>query len=303
MNKIIENKLNYNYMSFDLNLDNYNLTDILNLFKLDATFTESDLKRAKKKVMMMHPDKSKLDKDYFMFFTKAYKMLYSMYNFKTRIDTKQSIEYVVDKDDKKEELLGKFMKGDDFNKKFNELFEMNKLENEEMDDGYGDWLKSNEDLEDFKTVTNRRDMGEEFDKKKKIIRALVKKVDFDGMGDDIISGANLVGIRPDSYGGGGGGSGTLQYEDLKKAHVETLIPVTDEDFENRKKFGSVEEMKIFRKSEETNPYSEEESNEMLRKMKEDNMRGDMERAYKLLQQDKESDRINEQWMKHFKRLK
>ena len=302
MNKMRENKLNYNYMSFDLNLDNYNLTDVLNLFKLDATFTENDLKKAKKKVMMMHPDKSKLDKEYFLFFSKAYKILYSMYNFKTRIDTKESTEYRVEKDDKKEELLSKFMKGDDFNKKFNELFEMNKLENEEMDDGYGDWLKSNEDLEDFKTVTNRREMGEEFDKKKKNMRALAKKVDFDGVGNEIISGANLVGVRPDSY-GGIGGSGTLQYEDLKKAHVETLIPVTEEDFENRKKFGSMEEMKRFRKAEEVNPYSEEESNEMLRKMKEDSMRGDMERAYKLLQQDKESERINNEWMKNFKRIK
>jgi hypothetical protein len=287
-------------MSFDLNLDNYNLTDILNLFKLEATFTESDLKKAKRKVMMMHPDKSKLDKEYFMFFAKAYKILYSMYNFKTRIDSKESTEYKIDKDDKKEELLKKFMKGDDFNKKFNELFEMNRLKNDEVDDGYGDWLKSNEDLDDFKTIKNRKEMGEEFDKRKRDMRALVKHVDYDGADNEIISGANLVGVRPNSYGGSGG---TLQYEDLKKAHVETLIPVTEEDFEEKKKFGSVEEMKRFRKAEEVNPYSEEESKEMLRKMKDDNMRKDMERAYKLIQQDKESERINDQWMKNFKRIK
>lgn len=287
-------------MSFDLNLDNYNLTDILNLFKLEATFTESDLKKAKRKVMMMHPDKSKLDKEYFMFFAKAYKILYSMYNFKTRIDSKESTEYKTDKDDKKEELLKKFMKGDDFNKKFNELFEMNRLKNDEVDDGYGDWLKSNEDLDDFKTVKNRKEMGEEFDKRKRDMRALVKHVDYDGADNEIISGANLVGLRPNSYGGSGG---TLQYEDLKKAHVETLIPVTEEDFEEKKKFGSVEEMKRFRKAGEVNPHSQEESKEMLRKMKDDNMRKDMERAYKLIQQDKESERINDQWMKNFKRIK
>jgi hypothetical protein len=287
-------------MSFDLNLDNYNLTDILNLFKLEATFTESDLKKAKRKVMMMHPDKSKLDKEYFMFFAKAYKILYSMYNFKTRIDSKESTEYKIDKDDKKEELLKKFMKGDDFNKKFNELFEMNRLKNDEIDDGYGDWLKSNEDLDDFKTVKNRKEISKEFDKRKRNMRSLVKHVDYDGVGNDIISGANLIGARPDSYGGSGG---TLQYEDLKKAHVETLIPVTEEDFEEKKKFGSVEEMKRFRKAEEVNPYSEEESKEMLRKIKDDNMRKDMERAYKLIQQDKESERINDEWMKNFKRIK
>ena len=33
--------------TIDLDIDNYNLNDILNLFKLDADFDENDLKRAK----------------------------------------------------------------------------------------------------------------------------------------------------------------------------------------------------------------------------------------------------------------
>ena len=32
---------------FDLNLDNYNLKDLLNLFKIKINFDETDLKKAK----------------------------------------------------------------------------------------------------------------------------------------------------------------------------------------------------------------------------------------------------------------
>ena len=33
----------------------------------------------------------------------------------------------------------------------------------------------------------------------------------------------------------------LKYEDLKKAHVETVVPVTEEDFTNKKRFDNVEQ--------------------------------------------------------------
>ena len=61
--------------SLDLDIDNYEYEDILNLFKLNINFGENDLKNAKKQVLNMHPDKSNLDKKYFLFFSSAYKML------------------------------------------------------------------------------------------------------------------------------------------------------------------------------------------------------------------------------------
>ena len=56
------------YETIDLNIDNYALADLLSLFKLDYNFNTDDLKQAKKIVLMTHPDKSKLDKQYFLFF-------------------------------------------------------------------------------------------------------------------------------------------------------------------------------------------------------------------------------------------
>ncbi len=58
-------------MNIDLNIDNYELDDILNLFKIDYNFTHEDLKNVKKYVLKTHPDKSKLPKEYFFFFYKS----------------------------------------------------------------------------------------------------------------------------------------------------------------------------------------------------------------------------------------
>ena len=52
------------YENLDLNIQNYNLNDLLNLFKLNTNFTEEELKNAKKIVLKTHPDKSNLDKKY-----------------------------------------------------------------------------------------------------------------------------------------------------------------------------------------------------------------------------------------------
>ena len=52
----------------DLDINNYNLDDLLKLFKLEYQFTAEHLKRAKRQALQMHPDKSRLDRKYFLFF-------------------------------------------------------------------------------------------------------------------------------------------------------------------------------------------------------------------------------------------
>ena len=43
--------------TLDLDIENYDLEDILNLFKLDYHFTENNLKDAYRIVLKTHPDK------------------------------------------------------------------------------------------------------------------------------------------------------------------------------------------------------------------------------------------------------
>ena len=58
-----------NLNDLDLNINNYSLDDILNLFKLSHDFNEYDIKKTKKVVLMTHPDKSGLDKKFFLSFS------------------------------------------------------------------------------------------------------------------------------------------------------------------------------------------------------------------------------------------
>ena len=77
----------------DLNIDNYDLDDILNLFKLPKNFLEEDLKAAKKIVLKTHPDKSGLPPDYFRFYSQAYKKIYFIWKFKSSSRDNNSTSY------------------------------------------------------------------------------------------------------------------------------------------------------------------------------------------------------------------
>ena len=77
------NKFYMNTNTLDLDIDNYNLEDIFNLFKIsNKNFNEVDLKRAKQIVLKTHPDKSNLPSNIFIFYSKAYKTLYSIWEFR-----------------------------------------------------------------------------------------------------------------------------------------------------------------------------------------------------------------------------
>ena len=60
----------YHSHNIDLNIDNYSLEDLLSLFKIDSIDSVENLSHAKSIALKMHPDKSGLDKEYFLFFSK-----------------------------------------------------------------------------------------------------------------------------------------------------------------------------------------------------------------------------------------
>ena len=68
-------------MSSNHNLDitMYSFKEVLALFDLNDDFNTNDLKRAKHKVLMTHPDKSKLPAEYFLFYKKAFEIVYHFY--------------------------------------------------------------------------------------------------------------------------------------------------------------------------------------------------------------------------------
>ena len=130
-------------LDVDLDIDNYNLEDLLDLFKIDSVDNEANLAKAKSITLKMHPDKSGLDKEYFLFFSKAYKTLYQLYIIQDKTRQKgQNIDYenykeTINKDNRI--ILDKISKKKssirDFNEWFNREFDNMKLKDEFTENG------------------------------------------------------------------------------------------------------------------------------------------------------------------------
>jgi len=288
----------------DLNIHNYELNDLLNLFKIPFQFGERELKEAKKMVLKTHPDKSGLAKEYFLFFSQAYKYLLKIHQLR-QSSTTTNTEY--QKDDmwaNEHSVLidGKIksMSQEEYSNWFNETFEKMKLKDSDAENGYGDWLKSDEDLNTSR-AQNSSEMNEYIQNKKNQIRSLVVHKEFGEMSSG--NHYDLLRDTPDSY--GSGMFDKLQFEDLKKAHVESVIPVTEDDFNNRKKYGNIDELNRERtqdiavKGEQW--FSSHENK--LKSMKSNDEDINIQRAYKLMNQDEQIRHNYEKFWSDLKRIK
>jgi hypothetical protein len=288
--------------SLDLDLDNYNLTDILNLFKIKHDFGEEELKHAKRIALKTHPDKSGYDKDVFIFFGKAYNMLHKIYKFKNKTE-KNVVDINYDVGDvgveKNTELLSQRLKGksrDDFNTWFNKLYEVSH-ENKKTN-GYGEWLKSERDVMNQK-AKNMTEFNDIFRKKKRESRALVINQQ---VSDLSYRGGDFIDKSDADYSYSSDIFSKLKYEDLKKAHVESVVPVTEEDFTNKKRFDSVEQYLQYREQTKGKILSKNVARKILDERENKNEKLSANRAYNLLMDDKKNSERNKLWWKNLKLL-
>ena len=181
-----------------------------------------------------------------------------------------------------------------------ELFEKNRIIDEEAEKGYGDWLKSDEGVDNRSTTLT--DMHSNFNNKKAEIRAIIHKKDIEETG---ARGAregysNLGGEIPENY--GSGLFSKLTYEDVRKAHIESVVPVTDADM--REDYNNVQTLRIQRTLDEKKnlPLSLEQGNKYLQEQQGKQDKADVRRAFRLARQDEEVRKVNENWMSGFKQL-
>jgi len=358
--------------SLDLNIDNYNLPDILSLFNLPTLFNEADLKRAKLAVLKTHPDKCQLPKEYFLFFTKAYRIVHQIYTIRhpvtnehytqhaertprnsavpslrcvgkdTLRDPYLSVDaagnaaapaasagksivdynrlmrveghradaddaYARDTHERMKRRLDEMMTGgvgggngsgaakvSEFNKWFNEKFDQYRLKDDETETGYEAWFRDTGD--DAGTADNDADTdgGSWADKvarlnqRKQALRnkyALVERQELEYAGGGG-GGYDLTRERPQEY--SSGIFGNLRYEDLKKAHTETVIPVTEEDYYNTRRFNSINELQTFRDQSRRDSYKQTSKAEQEQIYEQTKMRQEEEdtrRAFILAKQD------------------
>jgi len=318
--------------NMDLNIDNYGLTDLLNLFHIPIAFNEAQLKSAKKMVLKMHPDKSRLDKEYFLFFTKAYRIIYQIYTM--RHESAQGYGHVQEYAEliapggcssdrlngenaggpgpeaassaaQRSEKLSR-MTPSEFNTWFNTAFEKYVPRNPE-DDGYETWFRGNDpddvdgveeeeeelSLEGSNTNTgsgswNSAQVGA-LERRRNRIRDRLALVS-----------ATTIEAAPPSL-----SATSVHFEDLKRAHTETLIPVTAADYNNVRKFKTVHELQMFRSSAASNiaPLSKMDATAQLEREHVASAEQATHRAYLMAKQDEAARDMNRKIMREFQTLK
>jgi len=263
---------NYNKSSYDkldLNIENYSREDLFKLFSLNnMTLSEDIMKECKKTVIKTHPDKSRLDEKYFIFFSQAYKKLLSIYEFQNKTSDKNKADTNEYFEAENIEVLDNFFDKQksiknpkNFNEWFNSQFDKHKLE-DPQETGYGNWLKSDEDIV-FMPNINKSNMAAEMEKRKKQVQSLTT---YKGVSENTSSsfgGSSLMAYDSNFTAGSLFSNEGMSYTDLRQAYAESVIPVTEDDYNKVKKFRSIDEYKRHRESVDTKPLEKEEAMKQL----------------------------------------
>ena len=270
INETKREDISYNsnsYSNLDLNIDNYSREELYKLFGLRTSMTLSEeiMKECKKLVLKTHPDKCRLDEKYFVFFSQAYKKLLTIYEFQNKTNSKKSADKSEYYDTNNGKILDNmFEKNKDlkdpknFNQWFNSQFEKHRLE-DPVETGYGNWLKSDDDIVFTPSNITKDKMASEMEKRKKQVQTLTEYTGITDLYASTFGGSSLMAYDSNFSSGTLFSSDGMGYTDLRQAYVESVIPVTEEDYKKTQKFSNVDEYKRHRDNANIVPLSKEEA--------------------------------------------
>ena len=250
-------------MTHNLDISMYSFKEVLELFDLNDNFNMEDLKKAKKKVLMIHPDKSNLPSEYFLFYKKAYEIIYHFFeeNIKqSKAVPTEKMEYsAMNTSEEMKSQINKSissMKNGEFNKKFNEIFDKNMstpIENK------NEWFQKNEALYE-ESVSSRGNIGEAMNRIREQNSGLVR---YNGIQTLNRGGTNLYDDDTNSYITCDPFS-KLKFDDLRKVHKdETIFSVNENDINNMKTYSTMENLKQDRERQTLTPMEKMEAEKMM----------------------------------------
>ncbi len=232
-------------MTHNLDINTYSLEEIMGLLDIDYNLTEESMRRAKKKVLMTHPDKSKLPQEYFLFYKQAYEIVLNIFKQKVRTSSStvynpNNIQHNTLGTNTQIELSDSHVKKVS-NNKFNELFETNVAK--KVDNTKYEWFK-NEGADEFsgKNITSKN-MGSELEAFKQrqssmIVYRGVQELQSSNNGTSYFDDEDDTSsdyVSCDIF-------GKLKFDDLRKVHKDqTVIAVSEADLTRRKQYGSVDQ--------------------------------------------------------------
>ena len=294
---------NKSYEKIDLNIDNYSREDLFKLFGVkNISLSEDIMKECKKIVLKTHPDKARIEEKYFVFFTQAYKKLLGIYEFQNKTNSKKTEDKSEYYDSNNGEILDKMFDTNknlkdpkNFNKWFNQQFEKHRLE-DPVETGYGSWLKSDDDIVFTPTGITKDKMAAEMEKRKKQVQTMTTYTGVNELTAHALGGSSLMAYDSNFTSGSLFSNEGMGYTDLRQAYVESVIPVTEDDYNKTLKFNSIDEYKRHRDSADIVPLSKEEA---MRKLYNQDKQKDQESAalafYYAEQSEKVKKNENEFW--------
>lgn len=256
--------------SHNLNIQSYSLEELLGIFELPYDMSVEDLKRAKKKVLMVHPDKSRLPPDYFLFYKKAYEIILDLY--KTNARQNQSVpttpmEYepihVTNKQTTQQiRGIAKEIDEKQFADNFNKLF--NEYMYKKPDETRNQWFtEETPPAYQYNGPVSSSNMSNAFqDIKRQHQQNMLAH--YRGVSELTSTRGGAASCYDDDDEDGNGEYissdpfGKLKFEDLRKVHKDqTIFAVSERDIERVQQYGSVDEYSRAREAKDMTPMSKQ----------------------------------------------
>lgn len=284
-----------------LDIQEYTFDDLLQLFDMrNSAFGLEELKRAKRKVLQLHPDKSGMAPEYFIFYKKAYDILASFYtnNHKMEEDVSNEnpnteykhvssnvLDSTYDKNIyKKINSTIQEITPTEFNRQFNNLFENSNV-TKKPDPKRNEWFSGNSTDDPFATYSdkvNSTNINSVVEQMKKHVRndlvlhQTTRELysssfgnsyydDDEGEDNQSITSSNRIttSTQQSKYVECDPFS-KLKYEDLRKVHKDqTIFAVGESDYENVTKYRNIQEYNNVRSSQNMTPLNKADGEQIL----------------------------------------
>jgi curved DNA-binding protein CbpA len=303
-----------NIMDIDLNINNYSQKELYKLFGIqnNTALTKDIMKICKKTVLKTHPDKSGIDRKYFLFFSQAYKRIFSIYEFQNKADSGEIKVQVNDQFDSNQQQQAAALnhlfennkslkKTTNFNEWFNEQFDKHQVE-DDTQNGYGDWLQSDENVENIDKISESN-LSSEIEKRKKQQQSVTEYKGISTQYFSAFGGTSLIQHNNDFNSSSLFSGDGMGYTDLKQAYAESLIPVTEEDYNKIPKFKTVDEYNRYRSSQDIAIPDKEQSMKQLYKMNEKDDEESRALAFHLAKQSEQVEKNSQSFWSNIKQLK
>lgn len=261
-----------NVGTHNLNILMYSFNELLELFQLPINMNIYDLKRAKKQVLMLHPDKSKLPPEYFLFYKKAFDMIVVYFENNTKetviLTDENTVYKKMDATDFNKATYSKIhsmvneMSPIEFHSKFNELYEKNMVESKP---NKNEWFSNNEPIYTIDEKVSNKNIGRIFETIKKQNHGIIQYEGVKEIVSDSIPGNSFY---DDEYNSNlyvsSNPFSKLKYDDLRKVHKDqSIFSVSESDYESVPKYSSIDQFVKERSHQPNKPFDKQQSESIL----------------------------------------